>query len=257
MKYAFELFGKTFEPFSCSVTHKTIKELFFEKADPDNHSDSTFWMTFNFGPISSLEEAQNISDSIKEQILDKLSFELGVKIEKARLIEHNVNPRPGEGMHFNIILPALQVHGTISSEPRKLVATEIVKIQEIVKKEANDKQNTLLKLYRHALNIDDIGAQFLMLYLILDIMTAKNDQSNQTDIDNLILSIDPSTPQSPHPLKRNSLETIYTKLRNEMIHREFDHQGATVDHATTRDEMLNWIDKFRKIVKAAILKNMA
>lgn len=250
VKYAFELFGKTFESFSCSVANTAIKEIVFEKAKTDEPSDTTFWMTFNFGPVNSLDDARTISDSLKEQILDKLLFELESRIEKARLVEHNVEHRPGEGMHGNMILPALQGHGIINSKPYKLPYTEITKIQVSINKELNNKQNTLLKLYRHGLNINDPVTQFIMLYLILDIITAKNGQSNQNTIDSLILGIDRSTPQSPHPTKKKNgkpvEETIYTRLRNEIIHRECDHEA-------TRNEILNRIDGFKRIVKAALI----
>jgi len=63
------------------------------------------------------------------------------------------------------------------------------------------------------MRIDEPVVQFMLLYLILD--GIHNDQKS---IDKFIMRVAPNTIQIPSP-HNNKLETIYTKLRNEITHR--------------------------------------
>lgn len=257
VKYAFDLLGITFEPFSCSVANTTVIKVDFEKAEPDNLENNTFWMTFNFGPISCLEKAISISGLLKEHLLDTISFELGVKVGEARLIEHNLIPRKGEGGCLHGIFPLLEMYATCTIEPYKLRSEDVSKILDSISKNISSEGKTLIKLFRHALNLDDIVARFIMFYLIVDIITSKNVTSSQSDIDNLICSIEPLTEKSECPPrkspkrkpKENNQESCYSRLRNEINHRP-------VNHETTRKEIFNRIDDFKRIVKEAIQRDL-
>jgi len=90
VKYAVDIFGVTFEPFSCSPSRDKIKEVAFEKEEPRNPLNTKCFMTFHFGPVSSLEEAKKISELEKDSLLDIVSFGMLAKIGKPRCVEHNL-----------------------------------------------------------------------------------------------------------------------------------------------------------------------
>lgn len=243
IKYAVDIFGLTFEPFSFCPPNDKVKKVIIEKEEPGNPNNTKCFLTFHLGPIASLEEAKSISDIEKNTFIDILSFELIAKIGEPQCIEHNLIPRPGEGTQFHGILPPLQVHATGTVGYRKVKKEEIDKIKRhIYQQQSKNKQ--LLSLYRQALLINDVVSQFLMLYLILDVKVGDRDGA-QKKIDNLLRTLAPSIEESPDPRNSKRNETCYTRLRNEITHRGTDPEK-------TFSEILECSHAFKHLVKLAI-----
>ena len=243
VKYAVDIFGVTFEPFSCNPPNKKVKEVTFEKEEPGNPLNTKCFMTFHLGPVSSLEEAKKISELEKDSLLDIVSFEMLAKIGKPRCVEHNLMPRPGESAQFHGIIPPPQMQGTGFTGDREVDKGEIKDIQEHTKHTAS-RNERLLKLFRRALLIDDAVSQFLMLYLILDVKIGVQ-RGAQQKIDDLLRSLNPTIEESPHPRKPSLKETCYTRLRNEITHRGTDPKK-------TIGEILGRSYDFKHLVKLAI-----
>lgn len=243
VKYAVDIFGVTFEPFSCNPPNKKLKEVTFEKEEPGNPLNTKCFMTFHLGPVSSLEEAKKISELEKDSLLDIVSFEMLAKITKPRCVEHNLMPRPGEGAQFHGIIPPLQMRLTGFTGDRKVNKGEIKNIQEHIN-HTPSKNERLLRLFRRALLIDDVVSQFLMLYLILDVKIGVQ-RGAQQKIDDLLRYLNPTIEESPYPRKPSLKETCYTRLRNEITHRGTDPEK-------TIGEILERSYDFKHLVKLAI-----
>lgn len=100
--------------------------------------------------------------------------------------------------------------------------------------------------YRFATSQQDAVNRFMFLYNIL----LRLHRDNQTLVDNFIRQEDPNVAETPSPLprKRNMMETVYTKLRNEVAHAR---QGSTPNQ--TRDDIASHVDGLQAIVRSALI----
>jgi hypothetical protein len=243
VKYAVDIFGVTFEPFSTSPPNNKVKTVTFEKEEPGNPLNTKFFMTFHLGPVSSLEEAKKISELEKDSLLDIVSFEIMAKIGEPRCVEHNLMPRPREGAQVHCLFPPRQMKATGTVGDRKVNKEEIKKIKKHIKHKPL-KNERLLSLFRRALLIDDVVSQFLMLYLILDVKIGVQ-RGAQLKIDALLRSLSLNIEEPPDPRNPNRKETCYTRLRNEITHRGTNPQK-------TNGEILERSYDFKRLVKLAI-----
>jgi hypothetical protein len=92
VKYAVDIFGVTFEPFSTSPPNNKVKTVTFEKEEPGNPLNTKFFMTFHLGPVSSLEEAKKISELEKDSLLDIVCFHFSLlKCLQIYLLPYSIN----------------------------------------------------------------------------------------------------------------------------------------------------------------------
>lgn len=99
-----------------------------------------------------------------------------------------------------------------------------------------------LKRLNFACSIPEPIGRFTALYLLLQ--TIGND--SQSEVDKLILKIEPTTQQTLSP--RTGLpETLYTRLRNELAH---DRKCATL--FSTHEDIKLHLDRFEWIVKSIV-----
>jgi hypothetical protein len=99
-----------------------------------------------------------------------------------------------------------------------------------------------VKRLNFACSVPEPIGRFIALYSLL--LTVGNDR--QADVDRLILTIEPTTHQTASP-KTGQLETLYTRLRNELAH---DRQTATL--FSTHEEIQLHLKRFEWIVKSII-----
>ena len=227
---------------SCKIVHPKVKEVAFEKVNPTDQFDDKWLMTVHIGEVYSIEEVQEIGNTIRDDILDMLSLTLNTKISEMRVVGYNLVPRPGEGSIAHILLPLLKVTATCISGCLKLSSDDIEAIQNGLLRMSNLKYKPLIRLFRYAISTDEPVVQFMLLYLILYEIRKK-----QSALDRYIMKVAPTTPQSASP-HTGKPETIYTKLRNEITHR------SNVGHETTRAQIINHLYKFRAIVLTALKK---
>lgn len=225
---------------SCDLVHPVARRVVLEKL---NHSDAfcpEWQLTIHFGPVVSLENVIETGGKIKEKIFNTLTFKLNTKISAVRMAGHGLEPRSGEGGIVNAILPSLQCNASGRSGCMPLSKDSIKDIQLTLSGSPDFGHCQTVGLFRHALSAEDPVVQFLCLYLIFDVSLKK-----QIDIDKRIVLLEPTTPMSPSPHGQGKEETVYTRLRNEFVHRAFDPQ-------VTRDEMNSYLDSFRRIVRKFI-----
>lgn len=99
-------------------------------------------------------------------------------------------------------------------------------------------------LYRSARQSTGAIEEFMHLYHTL--LMHYNDK--HADVDEFIVSVDASVPQTHHPLKAPGVkETVYTRLRN-----EFAHRRAGVNLENTKMEMTHRLGDLRMLIKQAI-----
>lgn len=103
-----------------------------------------------------------------------------------------------------------------------------------------------LKRLNFACGIAEPIGRFVALYALL--LSEAGD--SQSEVDRLILEFDPNTQQSPSP-KNGKLETLYTRLRNELA-----HVRPTSNVFSTHDEIELHLQRFQWLVKS-ILRPLA
>jgi len=174
---------------------------------------------------------------------DPKLLRLNTRIAGIRLAAHGLTPRPEEGIIAHLLLPAIECKGTARSGGFRLSNNNVQEVQDALSRIPISQHKPLISLFRHAIGADEPVVQFLILYLIL-----YDRYGNQHEVDRQVMLHEPATPRSisPHDGRQ---ETIYTRLRNEIIHR-------TNAPDTTRAEIIDNLDGFRIIVHR-ILKLMS
>jgi hypothetical protein len=99
-----------------------------------------------------------------------------------------------------------------------------------------------VKRLNFACSVPEPIGRFIALYSLL--LTIGNDR--QSEVDKLILDIEPTTHQTLSP-KSGLPETLYTRLRNELAH---DRKTATV--FSTHEEIALHLKRFEWIVKSIV-----
>ena len=77
-------------------------------------------------------------------------------------------------------------------------------------------------------------------------MLLSEAEDKQAEVDRLILQFDPNTQQTASP-KDGKLETLYTRLRNELA-----HVRSTTTVFSTHDEIELHLHRFQWIVKSIL-----
>ena len=99
-----------------------------------------------------------------------------------------------------------------------------------------------LKRLNFACSVPEPIGRFIALYSLL--LTIGND--HQSEVDKLILTIEPTTQQTLSP-KTGKPETLYTRLRNQLAH---DRQNATL--FSTHEDIQLHLNRFEWIVKSIV-----
>src|SRR5690606_26186500 len=97
-------------------------------------------------------------------------------------------------------------------------------------------------LFRSAMLSTSPVEQYMHLYNLLLMLYS----DSQADVDAFIVIEEPAVSQTPHPIKKNANETLYTRLRN-----EFAHVRAGVNMAMTKQEMGDQVGGLRALVNKA------
>jgi len=254
IEYSFKMHLTHDNALTFKIAHPKVKEVIFRKKRPEEQFDPEWRMTIHFGPSRSMNEVEEIGNTIKDDIFDMLSLTLKTKINGVKMVGSGLAPRSGEGGIVHAVLPyswKIDAHGQTGTS--KLRDDNIGEIRDGLSKILSGKQRYLIRLFRYAINADDPVIRFLFLYLILYLM-----HKNQDEVDNAIMEIAPNTlsstkPKVAHQAKRLSKgkpeknkETIFTRLRNEIAH------GREVDLEVTRREIVSHLDDFGAIVRDAL-----
>jgi len=99
-----------------------------------------------------------------------------------------------------------------------------------------------VKRLNFACSVPEPIGRFIALYSLL--LTVGNDL--QPEVDRLILTVEPTTHQTPSPKTRQP-ETLYTRLRNELA-----HVRVTATLFSTHEEIELHLERFEWIVKSIV-----
>ena len=227
------------------------KRLYFSEMDtpftklvPNDPFDYKWKLVIVCSGVSSIDEVDCIGDENKESIFKLVSLILNTGIHNIRKTGHGVIPREGEGAQCHMIMPAMTCSGVMKSGGRKLNKSEIQELKEVLVQSKRLKNHVLINTFSYAIRIDEPIVQFMLLYLILYELF-----KDQKSIDKYIMTVSPSALQVPSP-HNNKLETIYTKLRNEITHRV----DSSPDE--TKKGILSNIHGLKQIVQTAILEKI-
>ncbi len=189
--------------------------------------------------LFSFEDAENIGKEILPSILNRLAFECNVSVGEPYQTGGTLPKDASGSLHTvrkDVLLlwdsasPVLTLGDTTRQELAKLLEQPVTRPD-------------LYTAYRFAGFQNDPVARFMFFYNIL--LQLHNDSQKQ--IDDFIRKEMPNIPQSPRPDKPRLIETIYTRLRNEVGH---TRTGATSEQ--TSKEIKENVMGLQTLVKAAI-----
>ena len=208
-----------------------------EKITVETQVDDSIKIDFHLIDVFAIEDAEDIAKPIVVSIIDRLAFELDVSIGDPRLSGATV-PKDASASAIR----------TMTSMPVswRVLAPDVVpdaarrhEIEAILEQPYS--RPDLYSAYRFSCNQSDAVARYMFLYNIL--LQLHND--SQTQVDDFIRREEPAVAQSPSP--RSGMETIYTRLRNEVGHRR---PGVTPEQ--TRTEMESKMTGLQELTKRAI-----
>ena len=209
VRYSFEMYATYEGEISCSPSHAGSIECVFQKINPDDVYDPVWELRVRTGPVRLIEEVIEIGNAIKDAIFDRMSLALNVRIDRVKLASYSLTPAPGTGAVAHLILSGYLLNATGRVGCKPLLDDTVLALQDAVAKPPDPQNAALVALYRYALSADDPVVKFLNLYLILyEIM------KSQPKVDEFIMRVAP-TPQTESPNKPGTLETTYTRLRNQ------------------------------------------
>lgn len=238
--YSLRIEGLLFNEITFSDVSPEFKNIILKPVD--SHGDNTYELLISKYIYSTaaaqLKAIFDESTLEAEKFVYVFSASADVKIfefkclgyyQKEKLIKFN--QIFSDGIEFSISLTATAIAG----EPR------VTKIKNKMKEEYD--LASLQMYYDSATIIEPIG-RFISLYTLL----LHKFSDRQKQVDDAILSVDPTISQFKSPLNTKIYETIFTKLRNELSHKR---DGVNI--LKTHNEVKSNIERFERIVKELML----
>jgi len=225
--------GLRFETIEVSNQHLAIEKIVLKAQDERMN------IVFHLDDVFDSEEAAGIANDILPSIINRLAFYSNSPIGEPHSTGGSL-PKDASGSSYTVwkdlnlrwgrAVPVL----TLGDDKRKELARLL---------ERPYTSNYLYSAYRFAINQDDPVARFMFLYNILLLL----NRDKQKQVNNFIRSEMPSVPLSPRPDNPNVIETVYTRLRNEV-----GHSRAGTAPEQTRKAIQNEVEAFQELVKTAI-----
>lgn len=166
VRYAFAMPAVHDQALCFRIGHPEVSHVTLEVV-PTESPDGPWQMTIHVGQVASIEAVQLIADSISDHVFDIVAVTLNIKINGIRKVGFGLTPRQGEGAIAHLLLPGIQVSGTLVSSVYVLRGTDIQQIEDASARTHSPKKKSAMKLFRAAVANDEPVAQFLVLYLSL------------------------------------------------------------------------------------------
>lgn len=217
------------------ISIKTVKD------DRSIEVSITFGDDFNEGKLSNTDKITNVVN----MLLDRISVELNKPIGE-----------PAHGMWIpackdgEVLIPLEERIGMLCN--MEVITSPSKKEMEELKEKLinfNQLESFYFSQYRFSIRQDDAVAKFMFLYNLL--LSISGDQ--QKKLDEFIRACNPEVSQTKSPLSKGDkviMETVYTRLRNEVAHIRAD----VVPESTIKEIKAN-VGEFQRIVNKAVLKN--
>jgi hypothetical protein len=233
IEFAAPIAGLRFAPIEVSSSHPAVQKIVLEA------QDERMGIVLRLTDVFDFEDAEAIANGILPSILNRLAFHRNVPVGEPHFTGGTL-PKDASGSTYTVrsdrllmwdqAIPVL----TLDEDTRQDLA-------RLLEQPYTD--HYLYSAYRFAGNQNDPVARFMFLYNIL----LQINSDSQQWVDAFILSEVPSVPQSPRPDRPNVIETVYTRLRNEVGHRR---PGTSPEQ--TRREIQDNVAPFQELVRTAI-----
>jgi hypothetical protein len=197
------------------------------------------FITFFVNNVFCEEEALSLTRDAVELIASKISFEWDCQIGDIWCNGYSL-PKKDENRHVSS--SSLLLSWCIVGASTKPGIERIQKLKAYLEEPSKD-SDRYLSLFRFSLNQTDSVTRFLFLY---NLMLLRNGDK-QEDVDAQIRSINNNTPVTQSPKGRGKMETIYTRLRNEV-----SHCRSNVDQTKTAKEIQQNVSVFQDIVRKSL-----
>jgi hypothetical protein len=247
-RFKFEMHAHSENRIALELNHPSIPLIVLDKVDTQNRCDPFWQATVMLADISSIDDLQAHALAAITMVLDFMAVELSIAIRRISILDVSLTSEGVEEAIGHVRIPALQAHGFGTTQLPTIASPQVDYLRELLNKPDLQHRTPEARLFREALSAEEPLVQFMVLYLILEIRFQR-----QREIDAFILRSDPSTATTPDPRqgREGRVETIYTRLRNEMAHREnFNIDATTV-------QIRNCLDRLRLIVREAVKESFA
>ncbi len=214
--------------------HPRVEKIVIETQD-----DERMIVVFHLIDVFTDADADAITTSVLASIINRLAFELNLSIGEPHLSGFSLPKDPSASSHtvsksllvtWDVVEPAI-----VPDAPRR---QELAKLLE-----QPYTRPDLYSAYRFAVSQSDAVARFMFPYNIL--LQLHNDSQNQ--VDNFIRGEEPTVLQTPSPRNPSIMETVYTRLRNEVA-----HTRARTTPERTHTEIENNVAALLALAKVAI-----
>jgi hypothetical protein len=197
--------------------------------------------TVHLASVASSADGIAVATKVHRATMDRISFCHNIAIENGQMTDSDfspVNPPPGFHMAANPGYFSLTGH-----EARFVVGLSAAHLKTELEQVSPGEHN--FSLFRSALQSTSPVEEFMHLYNIL-LMLLGDDQAK---VDKFVLDEDPSVPLTPDPRPNHQwkMETVYTRLRNELGH---NRPGVNLD--VTKAEMAKHLGGLIALTKRAI-----
>ena len=234
VEYAATIAGVRFASIEISVAHPSI-----EKAVLETQDGKRLKITFHLTDVFALEDAQTIVEGLLPSVVNRLAFHRNVPVGEPYFTGASL-PKDASGSSHRVIadtvllwdsaVPVLTLGEDTRQELAKLLDQPYT-------------HHDLYAAYRFAGYQSDPITRFMFFYNIL----LQLNKDSQKEVDDFIRREMPDVTQSPSPYHAGVMETIYTRLRNEVGH---GRAGTTAER--TRTEMQDNLPAFQNLVRTAI-----
>jgi len=228
--------GLELDEIEVSNAHPKVEKITIKTENSDRIS-----IIFTLSNVYSSEEAGSIGNEIVNVLLDRLAIEFDIPIEEPHCSGMSL-PSDESGKRHIVTGSHVVLNDILEGDIRP-GQERIENLRQKLESEAPPR-NQYLSLYRFSAKQRDPLARFMFLYNVLLLLNG----DLQKNVDAFIKSCDPGVPQSPRPDKPTIIETIYTRLRNEISH----CRNSVVPEHTTK-EIVDNVAAFQLIVKTAII----
>lgn len=225
--------GLKFESFEFNSNEAGV-----EKVEVVGQNGDEIRTTVYLNSVASHDEGRALAAKVTKKALDRMSIRHNLAIEKTRMTEDQFSPlnsKPGVlevAVGSFVCCAELTGKLVLGIPPAELKA-------ELEKPSLPGEDN--FGLFRSALQSTSPVEAFMGLYQILLML-----YDEQTKVDEFIRRKDPTVPQTCIPHKK-AMETVYTRLRNELGHKRTD-----VNLDKTKAEMASRLGSLMALTAQAI-----
>jgi len=211
-----------------------------ERVEIEGPKGDELLTTVYLASVATREEGKVVAAKVNTAALDRIAFFYNIAIDDAQATSAQfslVNPPPGN--HIQLDAGELLLTG---EHLRMVIGISAPNLRAQLEK-PSPAGEPRFGLFRAARQSTSPVEEFMHLYNLL-LMICNDDQG---DVDAFVRKEEPGVPQTPSPRHPGVMETVYTRLRNEL-----GHPRKGVDLHDTKAEMANRVGGLISLTKRAI-----